>query len=66
MRRSQYALFHVQQQLKQLPILVDNLISAMKDKPLKAHYDGATACPVATEYGQAFIAEFGYDMKPKE
>ncbi|MEK4816597.1 FAD-dependent oxidoreductase [Macrococcus sp. FSL R5-0951] len=51
---------------KQLPILVDNLISAMKDKPLKAHYDGATACPVATEYGQAFIAEFGYDMKPKE
>lgn len=51
---------------KQMPILVSNLLSQMKGKELKAQYDGTTACPVATEYGQAFIAEFGYDMNPKE
>ena len=51
---------------KQVPILVKNLLSQMNNRPLSSHYDGATACPVATEYGQAFIAEFGYDMKPKE
>lgn len=51
---------------KQVPILVENLIAQMKQKPLKGNYDGATACPIATEYGQAFIAEFGYDLQPKE
>lgn len=51
---------------KQMPVLVSNLLSQIKGKQLKAHYDGSTACPIATEYGQAFIAEFGYDMKPKE
>lgn len=51
---------------KQVPILVKNLLSQMNNRPLSSHYDGATACPVATEYGQAFIAEFGYDLKPKE
>ncbi|WP_414045076.1 NAD(P)/FAD-dependent oxidoreductase [Macrococcus equi] len=51
---------------KQVPILVDNLSSQMKGKPLSSKYDGSTACPIATEYGQALIAEFGYDLKPKE
>lgn len=51
---------------KQLPILAENLLAFMKGKELTGHYDGSTACPVATEYGQAFIAEFDYSMKPTE
>lgn len=51
---------------KQAPVLVKNLIAQMKNKPLKAQYNGMTACPIATEYGEAMMAEFGYDLKPKE
>ncbi|GGB08560.1 NAD(P)/FAD-dependent oxidoreductase [Macrococcus hajekii] len=51
---------------KQVPVLADNLVAQIKGKSLTACYDGMTACPIATEYGQAIMAEFGYDMKPKE
>ncbi|TDM02295.1 NAD(P)/FAD-dependent oxidoreductase [Macrococcus carouselicus] len=51
---------------KQAPVLAKNLIAQIKGKKLKARYDGLTVCPIATEYGQAIMAEFGYDMKPKE
>lgn len=51
---------------KQAPVLAQNLIAQIKGKPLKEYYNGMTACPIATEYGQAIMAEFGYDLKPKE
>ena len=51
---------------KQAPVLAQNLIAQIKGKPLKGYYNGMTACPIATEYGQAIMAEFGYDLKPKE
>ncbi|KAA1039611.1 NAD(P)/FAD-dependent oxidoreductase [Macrococcus equipercicus] len=51
---------------KQAHILPKNLISQMKGRKLKAHYTGMTACPIATEYGEAIMAEFDYSLKPKE
>lgn len=51
---------------KQVPVLAENLVAQIKGKKLPGYYDGMTACPIATEYGQAIMAEFGYDLKPKE
>ncbi|TDM12775.1 NAD(P)/FAD-dependent oxidoreductase [Macrococcus lamae] len=51
---------------KQAPVLAKNLVSQMKGRKLKARYNGMTACPIATEYGEAIMAEFGYDLQPKE
>lgn len=51
---------------KQLPILVDNLLERMNDQEPTHKYDGRTACPIATEYGELILAEFGYDRVPTE
>lgn len=51
---------------QQLPILVDNLIERMNDEEPTHIYDGKTACPIATEYGELILAEFGYDKIPEE
>ncbi|CAM4162004.1 NAD(P)/FAD-dependent oxidoreductase [Lacicoccus alkaliphilus] len=51
---------------EQYKILVDNLIERMEDKDPSHIYEGKTACPVATEYGELILAEFGYDNIPKE
>ena len=51
---------------KQAPVLVKNLLSALKGEPLVAKYDGYTSCPIVTGYGKLILAEFDYDGKPKE
>ncbi len=51
---------------KQAPVLVKNLVSAMRGKPLTARYDGYAACPLVTGYGRLIMAEFDYDGNPKE
>lgn len=51
---------------KQVPVLVDNLVSFSKGQPLKAVYDGYTSCPVVTGYDSLVMAEFDYDLKPQE
>lgn len=51
---------------QQLPVLVDNLLERMNDKEPSHKYDGKTACPIATEYGELILAEFGYDRIPSE
>lgn len=51
---------------KQLPVLVDNLLQRMDDNDPTHKYDGHTACPIATEYGELILAEFGYDRIPEE
>ncbi|ATB44621.1 NAD(P)/FAD-dependent oxidoreductase [Corallococcus macrosporus] len=49
---------------KQAPVLVANLLAAMKDQPLPARYDGYASCPLTTGYGRLLLAEFDYDGKP--
>lgn len=51
---------------KQVPVLVKNLMSAMRGEELKAKYDGYTSCPLLTGYDSLILAEFGYDLKPEE
>jgi hypothetical protein len=34
--------------------------------PPQAIYDGYTSCPLTTEYGKVFLAEFKYGGVPKE
>lgn len=51
---------------KQAPVLVENLVAAILGRPLKARYDGYTACPLVTGYGRLVMAEFDYDLQPQE
>ncbi len=51
---------------KQAPVLVSNLLAAMKQQPATASYDGYTSCPVITGYDSLVLAEFDYSGKPAE
>jgi sulfide:quinone oxidoreductase len=51
---------------KQAPVLVRNLLAAMRGMPLPARYNGYTSCPLITGYGKLVMAEFDYDLKPQE
>ncbi|MBX7173379.1 MAG: NAD(P)/FAD-dependent oxidoreductase [Pyrinomonadaceae bacterium] len=51
---------------KQAPVAAENLLNAVNGKALSAKYDGYTSCPLVTGYDSLIMAEFGYDLKPKE
>lgn len=53
---------------KQAPVLVKNLLAAMHNETVRgpASYDGYTSCPLVTGYGRLVLAEFDYDLQPKE
>jgi sulfide:quinone oxidoreductase len=51
---------------KQVPVLVKNLLSSMKGEAPTATYDGYTSCPLVTGYDSLILAEFDYDLNPKE
>lgn len=42
------------------PIMTDNLVSAIENRPLTAKFDGYTVCPIKTQYGKIMMAEFNY------
>ncbi|MEX2482525.1 MAG: FAD/NAD(P)-binding oxidoreductase [Gammaproteobacteria bacterium] len=50
----------------QLPVLIMNLAAAMNGRKLTQTYDGYTSCPLVTGYGRLVLAEFDYDLNPKE
>lgn len=51
---------------KQVPVLVENLVSFISKKELEAKYDGYASCPLVTGYGSTILAEFDYDGNPAE
>lgn len=51
---------------KQTPVLVKNLLATMQGQSAPLHYDGYTSCPLVTGYGKLILAEFDYDLNPKE
>lgn len=51
---------------KQSPVLVANLLAAIKHLPMPASYDGYTSCPLVTGYNSLVLAEFDYDLNPQE
>ena len=50
----------------QLPVLIENLLAARLGLAPGARYDGYTSCPLVTGYGKLILAEFGYDLEPRE
>lgn len=48
------------------PVLVENLLAVMKAQNPAASYDGYTSCPLVTGRGKLILAEFDYDLNPKE
>lgn len=51
---------------KQAPVLVENLLAAMRGSPIAANYNGYTSCPLITGIGKLVLAEFDYDKQPEE
>jgi sulfide:quinone oxidoreductase len=51
---------------KQAPVLVENLLELMENKPLAGSYNGYTSCPVLTGYGKLVLCEFDYNNQPME
>ena len=51
---------------KQAPVLVENLAAAILGGNPEAAYDGYTACPLVTGYGKLVMAEFDYNLEPKQ
>ncbi|MGC9269430.1 NAD(P)/FAD-dependent oxidoreductase [Acidiphilium sp.] len=47
----------------QAPVVVQNLIAAMKSEVGTAQYDGYGSCPLTTDYGRIVLAEFTYGGK---
>jgi sulfide:quinone oxidoreductase len=47
----------------QAPIVVANLLAAMKGEPPPKAYDGYGACPLTVAYGKIVLAEFAYGGK---
>ncbi|MFP4147140.1 MAG: NAD(P)/FAD-dependent oxidoreductase [Halorhodospira sp.] len=45
------------------PIMVENLISVIQEQEPSAEFDGYTSCPLITEFGQAILVEFNYDLE---
>jgi sulfide:quinone oxidoreductase len=50
---------------KEAPVLVQNLLSYIRQKPLEASYNGYSCCPLITGFGKTILAEFDYDGKPE-
>lgn len=50
----------------QAPVLVDNLLAAIRGKELNAGYSGYASCPLLTGHGELMLCEFKYGGVPDE
>lgn len=48
----------------QAEILLENILSAIEGRPLKAHFDGHSNCYIETGYGKGALIDFNYDTEP--
>ncbi|MFP3845828.1 NAD(P)/FAD-dependent oxidoreductase [Priestia filamentosa] len=51
---------------KQAPVVVENILSCMRNQPLKKTYNGYSSCPIVTGYNKLILAEFDYSKEPTE
>ena len=51
---------------KQAPVVVENLIATLNQKPLMNEYMGYGSCPLVTGRGKLILAEFDYSGQPTE
>jgi len=45
-------------------ILFENIMSAIENRPLTAHFDGHSNCYIETGYGKGALIDFNYDTEP--
>ncbi|MBN2481570.1 MAG: NAD(P)/FAD-dependent oxidoreductase [Bacteroidales bacterium] len=45
-------------------ILFENILSAIDNRPLKAHFDGHSNCYIETGYGKGALIDFNYETEP--
>jgi sulfide:quinone oxidoreductase len=50
---------------KQAPVVVENLLAAMDERPPTAKYDGYASCPITTARNKMLLAEFDYTLQPR-
>ncbi|MDQ6962810.1 MAG: FAD/NAD(P)-binding oxidoreductase [Mariprofundaceae bacterium] len=48
------------------PVVVSNLLTVLAGGEAGTAYDGYASCPLVTGYGKLVLAEFDYNMQPKE
>lgn len=48
----------------QADILHDNILSFIKNEPLKASFDGHSNCYIETGYGKGILIDFNYETEP--
>ncbi len=48
---------------KQVPVVVDNILSLINSKQVAEGYDGYGSCPLTTSLNTVMLAEFAYDGK---
>jgi sulfide:quinone oxidoreductase len=48
---------------KQAPVVAENVVALLDERPLRAQYDGYGSCPLTVERGKIVLAEFGYGGK---
>jgi len=48
---------------KQVPVVVDNILYLIKNKPAEGRYDGYGSCPLTTSLSTVMLAEFSYGGK---
>jgi sulfide:quinone oxidoreductase len=46
------------------PVTAANVLAFLAGRPLSAHYDGYTVCPLITGYNNVVMAEFDYSQQP--
>ena len=49
---------------KQAPVVVQNVLAVLANRPMTGEYTGYSACPIPTQYGKLMLAEFDYSNKP--
>jgi len=50
----------------QTPVVASNVMAALNGQAGKAAYDGYASCPLVTGGGKLVLAEFDYNLQPKE
>lgn len=45
-------------------VLLENVMSAIKNQPLKSQFDGHANCYIETGYGKGILIDFNYDTEP--
>ena len=51
---------------KQAPTVATNVVDVLAGREPSAKYDGYTSCPLVTGYGSLILAEFDYELNPRE